>query len=191
MRRPALAALLWAAFFCLLPACTPAQPPRYTVFAMEGPPLAIVGGPLDAAGEPSLTGRMDRACMVGDGEIAIDYPPQNLVCRGRLKDGPAENGRVRGIIPCTGQEGAVFLLLTLGQHGPDQGVGLARIARGEISSAKDLENPELVQVDDLVTSSEPPLLFFYHPWDQEAGRRFQEARENVLLGLDKKKSATD
>ncbi|MDR1124880.1 MAG: hypothetical protein LBM64_02295 [Deltaproteobacteria bacterium] len=187
LARP-LAALL--ALF-VLSACTPAQPPRYTVFAMEGPPLAIAGGRLNDPGEASLFGHMDRTCMVGAGEIEIEYPPENLICQGRLKDGPAENGRVRGIIPCTlagvpeGQ--AVFLLFTLGHHGPDQGVGVARLARGRVSVAADKpENSETILIEDLEISEESPLLLFYHPWDAEAGRRYLEARDNALRGLEKK-----
>lgn len=189
MRRGATAfgrSLLLAALLALT-ACAPAQPPRYTVFAMEGPPLAIVGGRLDDAGEPSLAGRMERSAMVGDGDIEIDYPSQNLACRGRLKGGPAGNGRVRGIIPCTGGDEPLFLLLTLGQHGPDQGAGVARLARGKVSAFDGAGGEsELAQVEDLDISEEPPLLFFYHPWDEEAVRRYQDARSNVLRGLEKK-----
>jgi hypothetical protein len=103
---------------------------------------------------------------------------------------------VRGIIPCTlagvPEEQAVFLLLALGQHGPDQGVGVARLARGRAAVAADkpanseTSPPESILIEDLEISEESPLLFFYHPWDAEAGRRYLEARDNALRGLEKK-----
>lgn len=216
--------------FLALASCASSPGPRYTSFAMEGPPLVIVGGSLFAPGPDSgsavsaaapvvaadlpLHGGLERSGMVGNGEIWLEYKPTGVICRGRLKDGPAPNGRIRGIIPCVFQggqgrpepeasPGTVFMLLTLSQQGPDQGLGLAQFASpsdphappGQAEGAEKeaaATDAETVDIQDLHISEAPPLLFFYHPWDEEAARRYLDARETLQHNLmEKKKNKLD
>jgi hypothetical protein len=176
---------LYLLFFLTLSACSYGPRPQITYFAIPGPPLALVAGKLDISAkdgkEPAivLEGSMERTCMVGLGEIELkETVPGGLACKGKISGGPSEKGRIKAILPCGN---STFILLTLSNRGPDQGVGLAQFARAESLP----ESSATTRVEDLIISEEAPLALFYHPWADEAERRLGEVLVNMAEALTK------
>ncbi|MDR2825587.1 MAG: hypothetical protein LBV76_02190 [Deltaproteobacteria bacterium] len=152
---------------------------------MNGPALALVAGRLDLALKDGkdvpivFAGSMERSCMVGLGEIELtEAAPGGLRCKGSISGSLSEKGRIKAILPCGNSD---FLLLTLSNKGPDQGMGLAHFARAEHRTDKTehMESSAVTRVENLIISEEAPLVLFYHPWDVEAKRRLVE----VLLNM--------
>ena len=128
------------------------ESPAKSVFALEGPPLAIVAEYKGMA----LEGTMDRHVMVGIGKMELRSvkAEQGFFCEGRINQEPTEKARIRGMLDCT--EG-VILFITLSNLGPDQGVGVGRAG----------ENQDL-------------LTMFYHTSKEEAQRRFPAIKEALM-----------
>ncbi|MDR1242058.1 MAG: hypothetical protein LBM00_04640 [Deltaproteobacteria bacterium] len=192
---------LLCAILIFLPACSFEQPGQNAYLALNGPPLSLAGRRISAAvadGQDlplELEGNMERSCMVGLGEIELTA--MGLHCKGKINSPPSGKGRIRAVIPC---ENSMFLLLTLSNRGPDQGMGLAHFAGADHTRAlrepvSAEENEALagrpdaqkqpVRATGLEVSAEPPLLFFYHPWDKEAARRLGEALGEMADSLAK------
>lgn len=206
---PRCAALL----ACLLLAACGGEPARVTVFAMEGPPLAVAGeqgelellteeaaafpdadGGTEVSARPKVLvrervvfeGELERAGMVGNGAFMLKTPDNGKVCQGEIKSGPGYKGRIRGIVPCGAGE---FFMFTLNHHGPDQGAGIGRFAwaRGWPASGRGVEEAAAApepEAADLEIEEGPPLLFFYHPSMDEAKRRLTDMQANLARHLD-------
>jgi hypothetical protein len=193
---------LLCALLIFLPACSLEQPGQNAYLALNGPPLSLAGRRISVAvadGQDlplELEGNMERSCMVGLGEIELTA--MGLRCKGKINSPPSGKGRIKAVIPC---ENSMFLLLTLSNRGPDQGMGLAHFAgtddhtRALREPASTEENEALagrpeaqkqsVRATGLEVSAEPPLLLFYHPWDKEAARRLREALVEMADSLAK------
>jgi hypothetical protein len=195
-----------AAFFLLLcSACSSNPQARLGSFALDGPPLALAGCKLNAVAEKgralplALEGSMERSCMVGVGKIELRDTERGLLCTGAINSAPSEKGRIRAVLRC---ENSLFLMLTLSNKGPDQGVGLARFVRdasgqlppepGPAPAEQDAtagNNPAPPKASNFPTDSEifkeEPLLLFYHPWDKEAARRLPEVLDGMAEALAK------
>ena len=122
-----------------------------TGYALEGPDLFIVG---EYKGMP-LEGTMERHVIVGIGKMEIRSVDRTrgFFCEARIKSPPQENLRIRGILLCA--EGQA-LAVSMRPLGPDQGVGVGRQETDE----------------DL-------LVFFFHPSQEEAERRFPQVRKDM------------
>ena len=136
---------------CGLASCAGTAHTPTIAYALEGPALFMRG---EYDGRP-VKGTLDRATMVGVGSIRFELgdEPDILVCEGDLNTPPAENGRVRGVAKC---ENGQALLFTLRNLGPDQGVGIGRIA-----------------------DEDKPVIIFFHASDEEAARRFPAVLEDI------------
>lgn len=128
-------------------------------YSLDGPPLTIAG----EQGETRFKGSMERECMLGQGRMA--FQSENLVCADTVKTAPNEAGHIAAVIRC---EGGKVLALTFRTLGPDQGIGLGRFINRE--------GP----------TGEAPLIFYFHPWEEEAGRRLDQEK-NTLLDIISKK----
>ena len=133
---------------CLTLAACGGRPPA-PGFVLDGPRLFVAA---DYAGRP-LEGAMDRACMVGIGELSLSTPDKSLDCKAIFNAEPTDKARIRGVLIC---DGGRTLSLTLRNLGPDQGVGIG-IEQGK---------------DDL-------LVLFYHPSPDEARRRLPQVRGDM------------
>jgi hypothetical protein len=159
-------------FLLLCSACSSPPQARLGSFALDGPPLALAGCKLNAVAEKgkdlplALEGSMERSCMVGFGKIELRDTERGLLCKGEINSPPTEKGRIRAVLHC---ENSLFLLLTLSNKGPDQGVGLARFVRDASGQP----------------APEPGLLLFYHPWDKEAARRLHDVLGDMAVSLTK------
>lgn len=156
---PALAPLLLG-LLLLLPACTVVERGGGLPPALDGPALAIAG----EQGARLFTGRMERACMLGQGEMKLESGA--LVCSGAIASLPNQSGHVGGVLQCGGG-GA--LMLSFRNLGPDQGIGIGRVV-----------------APDGKTEAEP-LIFYYHPWDEEARRRLAQEKPTMLEIIARKK----
>ena len=136
---------------CLLPSCAGNSHSPTIAYALDGPSLFIRG---EYDGIP-VKGTMDRSIMVGVGNIRFELGEDDdmLVCEGELHTPPTENGRVRGVALC---ENGQALLFTLRNLGPDQGVGIGKIA-----------------------AEDQPVVVFFHASDAEALRRFPAIQEDI------------
>ena len=150
MFRPSFALTLLLSL--LLSACGTQQPEGVShMYAMDGPPLSLVG----KLGDLAVEGSMDRTCMAGVGAINLHsrFIEDALVCGAVLDSPPDEKVRVKGILRCN-NGGPIFL--TLRNLGPDQGVAVGRRE-----------------------GSEDLLIFFYHPSREEAERRLPEVLSDI------------
>jgi hypothetical protein len=192
---------LLCAILIFLQACSFEQPGQNTYLALNGPPLSLAGRRISATATDvrdlplELEGSMERSCMVGLGEIELTA--MGLRCKGKINSAPSGKGRIKAVIPC---ENSMFLLLTLSNRGPDQGMGLAHFAGADHPRAlrepasTEENNPPDGQPDTrkqpawatgLEVSVGPALLLFYHPWDKEAARRLREALIEMADSLEK------
>ena len=118
--------------------------------AMNGPPLSIAG---DMGGH-YFSGHMERSCMAGVGRMVLHNQTLNLLCKGETDNPASEKGRMYAYLSCTENK---TMRVVYRNMGPDQGVGIGRVE----------ENPQV-------------LLFYYHPWDDEAKRRAYELKGKML-----------
>lgn len=130
--------------------------------SLEGPPLAIAG----EQGKRNFAGQMEREAMIGEGKISLEG--DGLVCAGEIITAPNQSGHLMGALHC-GEE--LRLILTFRPLGPDQGIGLARFTG---PSGKMLPGE--------------PLIFYFHPWQEEARRRLEQEKP-ALLDIMQKKEA--
>lgn len=156
-RRPFLAALL-TALVLSLQACASGRGSS-ALYSLEGPPLAIAG----EQGAAEFTGQMERGCMLGQGQMELQSG--ELICAGVIKSAPNNAGHIAAMISC-GEDNV--LLLTFRALGPDQGIGLGRFF--------DKSGPK----------EEAHLIFYFHPWEEEARRRLEQEKD-TLLGIISKK----
>ncbi|MDR2892425.1 MAG: hypothetical protein LBV80_05000 [Deltaproteobacteria bacterium] len=191
----------------LCAACGGGEAARVTVFALEGPPLAIAG----EQGELKFEGEMDRSCMVGSGHFKLVNLENGAICQGEINNGPSNKGRIRGLVSCGDLR---FLMLIMSNQGPDQGVGVGRFAYGSDANGENREHAEsnpndennvntkhgedaesgndsantaqTIALPELDIEAGDPLLFYYHPWIEEARRRLIDVRENVTINLQRK-----
>lgn len=168
----------------LLSAC--ASKSKSTFYSLEGPPLAIAG---EQDGR-LFEGSMERTAMLGQGEMlfrqvndamglstgrakttpesaaaslkdAAENTSETLLCHGSIKSIPNENGHYAGGLMCNDGNALMFIFRSLG---PDQGVGLGSFIRPA-------ENNALVG---------GPLVFYFHPWQEEARRRLNQEKNAFL-----------
>lgn len=150
MRRLILLALLLLPIL-LLQACAGQSSPT-TLYSLEGPPFAIAG----ENGPQRFSGHMERACLLGRGQMAFRF--EDKVCAGEIRSNPNESGHIRAVIRC--DDGQV-LMFTFRSLGPDQGIGLGRFMTSEGET------------------DGQPLIFYFHPWEEEAARRLDQ--EKIVL----------
>lgn len=124
-------------------------------YSLDGPPLAIAG----EQGDKACSGQMARSSMLGQGQAAFQF--DGFVCADTIKSMPNESGHVAAILRC--DNGGV-LMLTFRPLGPDQGIGIGR------SMASDGK----IQGE--------PLIFYFHPWEEEARRRLAQEKP-ILMGI--------
>ena len=131
------------------------------MYALEGPPLALVG----KFGDLAVEGSMERTCMAGAGKLTLHsrFIEDALVCEGTLDSPPNEKARVKGALICN-NSGPIFF--TMRNLGPDQGVAV-----GQSEGGKDL------------------LIFFYHPSQEEAERRLPEIIHDITKAREQAQSA--
>jgi hypothetical protein len=126
---------------------------------LEGPPLALAG----EQGGKAASGQMERECMLGQGQMTLRL--DGFVCAGIIKSPPNASGHVAAVLRC---EGGGALMFTLRPLGPDQGLGIGRqlSADGKIYGE--------------------PLIFYFHPWDEEARRRLDREKPVILEIINKR-----
>lgn len=164
-----------------------AQPKGQAIMlALDGPPLAIAG----EAGDERFEGAMTRECMAGTGTFSIRSSERELFCDGRVDGGPGPKGRIRGIADC---DDGSRLLFTLRNLGADQGLGIGRFVPGERPNEQPDEQRgaehgeagmEYAPQPDYLGME--PLIFFYHPWDEEARRRLVPVKRDIRQAMESK-----
>lgn len=143
----------------LLAGCA-SQSPQTVLYSLDGPPLAIAG----EQGETVFTGQMERSCLTAQGEISFES--SEMSCSGTLKGRFNQAGHIQAIIPCDNGE---VLALSFRSLGPDQGLGLGRF------------------FNQAATSRGKALIFYFHPWDEEAKRRLEQEKITLRDIIAKKK----
>lgn len=123
------------------------------LYSLDGPPLSIAAD----QGEKRLTGHMERECMLGQGQMA--FRSEDLVCLDELETMPNQSGHIAAMLRCSNGE---LLMLSFRTLGPDQGLGLGRF---------------LTEGGDV---SGEPLIFYFHPWEDEAARRLEQEKQTLL-----------
>ena len=144
--------LMLCALVVLPSACASSQTEGMShMYAMDGPPLALVG----KLGDLAVEGSMDRTCMAGVGMVSLHsrFIEDALVCSAVLDVPPNEKARVKGVLRCENNPPIFFTMRNLG---PDQGVAVGRSE-----------------------GSEELLVFFYHPSREEAERRLPEVLGDI------------
>lgn len=154
---PIMAALI------LLSSCA-VQQNMTTIYSLDGPELSIAG----EQEEILFEGSMERLSMLGQGNVSfrrMDNPEDEpaLICEGPIRATPNKQGHLSAGLICSNQD---ILMLTFRALGPDQGIGLGRFIRPSESNS-------------VVGSA---LLFYFHPWQEEARRRLDQEK-GALLGI--------
>lgn len=161
MPRHQLVFSLLALLMLALPGCA-GDGGSSVIYSLEGPPLAIAG----EQGERAFSGNMERECMLGRGQLA--FQAEELSCVGTIKSTPNEAGHIAAIIGCSGGK---VLALTFRTLGPDQGIGLGRF------------------FNNSGPTGEAALIFYFHPWEEEARRRLVQEKNTLLDIISKKESS--
>ena len=124
-------------------------------YSLDGPPLAIAA----EQGGKTCSGHMERASMLGQGGVAFQF--DGFVCADSIKNMPNESGHVAAILRCDNGE---LLMVTFRPLGPDQGIGIGRnMSTGGRAYGE-------------------PLIFYFHPWEDEARRRLEQEK-NILMDI--------
>lgn len=147
---------LGLALFCLgAGGCAAQQSPPSVRLALDGPPLFIA-----VSGDSLTNGVMDRGCLAGHGAVSLRNERTGVVCEGMMDSPASDKGRMYAELNCTNGD---TLILALRNLGPDQGLGVGRVIT---SSSGQKEQGER-------------LSLFYHPCEDEAGRRLEQVAKDM------------
>ncbi len=169
-RRLAVLALLAALAGCSAPQKIMPVP----LYALDGPPLAIIA---EYGGE-HYEGSMTRTALVGSGSFELFGTFSGQTCQGDVDSPPNDRGRIHAALKCS--DGRI-MLLSLRNIGPDQGVGVGRFVKPEEFKERQEKQAGGEKNSPLPVVEEDGnfMTVFYHPWLEEARRRFPELRREM------------
>ena len=147
-----------AAIILPLQACAGTGSPSVH-YSLDGPPLAIAG----EQGGKAFSGQLERTAMLGQGQAALRL--DGFICVDVIKNAPNESGHVAAILRC---DNAGLLMLTFRPLGPDQGIGIGR------------------QLGQNGQAYGEPLIFYFHPWEEEARRRLGQEKPILMEIINKR-----